>query len=82
MTENGQDSISWRAGYSASPSLPDRGPTYFLFEEYLLGARPILHISRIKVNQPDATVLQAHYLTFFSLNMFRAPPRPSSGAYN
>jgi hypothetical protein len=33
-----------------------------------------------EINQPDATVLQVYYLTF--MNMFRAPPRPSSGAYN
>jgi hypothetical protein len=35
-----------------------------------------------QINQPDVTVLQVYYLTFVSLNMFRAPPPPSSGAYN
>jgi hypothetical protein len=30
-----------------------------------------------QINQPDTTVSQV-----MSLNMFRAPPRPSSGAYN
>jgi len=33
-----------------------------------------------QINQPDTTVLQFHTWRFVSLNLFRAPTRPSSGA--
>jgi hypothetical protein len=45
-------------------------------------AGPCIIIQFKSINQPDATVSQVYYLTFVSLNMFRAPPRPSSGDYN
>ena len=43
-----------------------------------------ISIVQLQINQPkDATVSQVLLLdVFVSLNMFRAPPRPSSGAYN
>jgi len=44
---------------------------------------PCIIIQFKYINQPDATFSQVYYLdVYVSLNMFRTPPRPSSGAYN
>jgi hypothetical protein len=46
-------------------------------------ASPCIIIQFKQINQQDATVSQVCYFkVYVSPNMFRAPPLPSSGAYN